>query len=403
MMRPEGRGSVAGSGTAPRFGYYLETRGQPVRPEDPLWAAPLPLRRQAAAEPPVEGDSISVGDYFMAVQTFIESDGRPGLVRACAESGADASAASDVRIFLAKHGEYYHPARVEADVQGRPFRWVVNVAVSAAGRALLPREHALLERLRREFTAGYLPEVYAAGVVDAGRGRALPMFLARWLSGFHEFHLTRSPPDGRLGMLLWDPDGGHRRLDGARIAAVYYQAARILTHYLNLDTFEGIGAWHHAAGDFVVRLTEQDTDVRLISVRDYRPLFRASPPGADPPQAFATLLEMLLVFLLNLSIRMRLDRLDGTGELAWADPAAVAPTVAGMLDGLAGKPAPIELPLPIDQLFRRFLAACRAEDLPELCLAVAAKIDPAAGAGLPEFETRIQEHAATLADTFDRL
>ena len=173
--------------------------------------------------------------------------------------------------------------------------------------------------------------------------------------------------------MLWDPENGPRRLDAAHSRAVYYQVARILTHYLNLETFEGITAWHHAAGDFVVRIDADAVEVRLISVRDYRPLFPARPEPADSPRAAASFLETLLIFLLNLSIRTRLDRLDGTGELAWAGPESVAATVEGVLDSLAAKPAPVELPLPMDLLFRRFLAACREEDLLDLCQAIAAR------------------------------
>jgi hypothetical protein len=240
-------------------------------------------------------------------------------------------------------------------------------------------------------------------VVNAGRSRELAMFLGQWLFGFHEFHLTRNSLQGRLDLVLWDPESGPRRLDAAQSRAVYYKIARILTHYLNLETFEGIAAWHHAAGDFVVRLRERDAEVRLISVRDYRPLFPARPAPCDGPQAISALLEALLVFLLNMSVRTRLDRLDGTGELVWSDPAAVAATVAGVLDGLAEKPAPLELPLPLDLLFKRFLAACREEDLLDLCLAIAAKIDSAGRSTPALLETCMQEHAATLADALSQL
>jgi hypothetical protein len=85
-----------------------------------------------------------------------------------------------------------------------------------------------------------------------------------------------------------------------------------------------------------------------------------------------------LIFLLNLSIRTRLDRLDGTGEMAWSDPVAVEATVAGMLAGLAEKPPPFELPLPFTQLFRRYLANCSAEDLLDLCNGIAATYPPEA-------------------------
>lgn len=406
-MKASGGGGVAESTTAPRFEYFLETLGQPVAPEHPAWLRPLPLSRHGLADPSPSGlrqdASISVRDYFQGVRTFIEGPGRNAFVRSLTKWGADAPAAETVRIFLAKHGEYYHPARVETEISGILFRWVVNVAVSAAGTSLLFKEFELLEKLGREFSAAYVPEVYGAGEVDAGRGRMLAMFIGQWLADFHEFHLTRDTPEGGPALVLWDPQNGPRRLDTRQAHAIYRQVARILTHYLKLTDFAGIGAWHHAAGDFVVHLKEDRPEVRLITVREYLPLFRTRPVSGDSTQSIKIFLEALLIFLLNLSIRTRLDRLDGTGELAWSDPVAVQATVAGMLDSLAEKTVPFELPLPMEPLFRRYLAACSEEDLLSLCMAIAEKNYPP-GSPEPSLpETCLEEHAAELAAVFSQL
>ncbi len=275
MKAPERRG---------RFEYFLETPGQPVLPEQPLWRRPLPTSRHAFAAPAAlradAGASIAVGDYFQAVQAFMEGAGWAAIVPGLAGGDAGPAAAPAFRIFLAKHGEYYHPARVETEIEGVPHRWVVNVAVSAAGKSLLFREYAALERLAREFPAAYVPRVYAVAEVDAGRGRSLAMFLGQWLAGFHEFHATRDTPGGGQALALWDPASGPVLLDAAQARAVYRQVARILTDYLNLSAFEGIGAWHHAAGDFVVRLTGAQVEARLISVREYSP-FSVSGPNRE--------------------------------------------------------------------------------------------------------------------------
>ncbi len=390
-----------------RFEYFLETPGQPVSSEHPLWRRPLPTSRHAfiaPASPPAVGEaSIAVGDYFQAVQAFMEGTGWAAIVRGLSGSGADPAAAPAFRIFLAKHGEYYHPARVETEIEGVPHRWVVNVAVSAAGKSLLFREYAALERLAREFPAAYVPRVYAAAEADAGRGRPLAMFLGQWLAGFHEFHTTRDTPGGGQALALWDPERGPVLLDGDQARALYRQVARVLTYYLNLTTFEGIGAWHHAAGDFVVRLKGRRAEVRLITVRDYRPLFRRRPESGDRVGAVTALLEALLVFLLNMSVRTRLDRLDGTGDLVWSDPLAVEATVAGVIDGLEDKTVPWELPLPIGALFRRYLAAGSAEDLLPLCTDLVKKNYPAGSAERSLLEVHVKEHADALAEAFGRL
>jgi hypothetical protein len=392
------------SRTKLQFAYFLETIDQPVTPEHPAWTQPLPLSRGlfSGTSPTVPGASLSFGDYFEAVRSFLEGAGWDAMGRTLAGWGADASSAETFRIFLAKHGEYYHPARVEAQIKEELFHWVVNVAVSPAGRSLLFKEYAILERLSREFRTSYLPQVYGAGEVDAGYGHLVAMFLGQWFGGFHEFHLTRDTTDAEPALVLWDTENGHRRLDRRQARSVYHEVARILTHYFSLSTLEGIGAWHHAAGDFVIRLRGADPEVRLITARAYRPVFRARQASGDPVHGLKTLLEILLIFLLNLSFRTRLDRLDGTGAMAWSDPVAVEATVAGMLASLAEKPAPFELPLPVDQLFRHYLAACSTEDLQDLCNGIASTYPPEAPE-TPVVRARLDEHAAALSDALDQL
>jgi hypothetical protein len=43
----------------------------------------------------------------------------------------------------------------------------------------------------------------------------------------------------------------------------------------------------------------------------------------------------LILFFLQLTIQMRVDRLDGTGDVVWADDACMEGVVAGFLGGLA--------------------------------------------------------------------
>jgi hypothetical protein len=391
----------------PRFFFFLETIRQPVTPKHPAWSRPLPLSRCAFSETSLShlhpDESISVGDYFQAVRSFLQGAGRDAIATALEKRGVVATAPQIFRVFLTKHGEYYHPARVETDSGGSLLHWVVNVAVSSAGKSLLLKEYAILKRLNREFPVSYLPEVYAASEADAGHGRSVALFMGEWLSGFHEFHLARDSPDSEPALVLWDPENGRLRMDSGQAAAIYHQVARILTHYFNLATFEGIGGWHHAAGDFVVKVSRSQPEVRLITVRDYRPLFRSRQEAGDEIPDLKTLLQALLIFLLNLGIRTRLDRMDGTGEMAWSDPVAVEATVAGVLAVLSKKSTPYELPLPMDQLFRHYLAACAAEDLLEMCRAIAPKAFPLFSPEHPLLENRLQEHVAMLAAVLSRL
>ncbi|MGC1403805.1 MAG: hypothetical protein WA974_12855, partial [Thermodesulfobacteriota bacterium] len=94
------------------------------------------------------------------------------------------------------------------------------------------------------------------------------------------------------------------------------------------DTYEQIFPWHHGAGDFVVKLTDDGLEVRLVTVRQYGAM-------ADPSEMDRN--EALLFFFLNLSIRMRLDRLDGVGELIWAEDECLDMTWEGFKEALQVK------------------------------------------------------------------
>ena len=141
---------------------------------------------------------------------FCEGPAQASVARALRGQGLAMDGAEEIGIYLAKHGECYHPARVVAQACGDRIEWVVNGAVSAAGAAIIQNEFAVLQRLTREFSPSYLPEVYVLGDVQVQPGRPLSMFLGEWLAGFHEFHLTRSGPGAEMGVVLWDPENGNR-------------------------------------------------------------------------------------------------------------------------------------------------------------------------------------------------
>jgi hypothetical protein len=134
----------------------------------------------------------------------------------------------------------------------------------------------------------------------------------------------------------------------------------ILTSYYDLETFEQILPWSHGAGDFVLKLVEGRIKLRLVSARGYTSLIKDK--NRDPQ----SILEALLVFLLNLTIRMRLDRIDGTGDVVWSDDFAVEETISGLFQGLALKP-PIPLFAdPLDVCFKGYLSFWAEKELYDL-------------------------------------
>jgi len=112
--------------------------------------------------------------------------------------------------------------------------------------------------------------------------------------------------------------------------------SKILTIYYSIGTSDQILSWHHAAGDFVVNSKGRTMDLRLITARDYGSMFmKHSGSGIKHKPSF--MLEAMLFFLLHLSIRIRLDRLDGVGDIGWSDPTAVENCTRGFYQGLKKK------------------------------------------------------------------
>jgi hypothetical protein len=377
--------------------FHLPGHARPITAADPVWQEPIPIHRRM-----LQGtvgcrdiDSPSHGDYFTAVAGALSASGAEPLTRAASVLGGrevKASEIESIRVCLEKHGEFYHPARVSLGVGDASCDCVLNVAVTAAGRRLVQTEHRLLRHLHRLRPSTHIPRVF--GVMEASTGAAWKwrMLLAEWFGGYHEFHLSVDPADGRLKTVVWQPTGGRRFLDPRQTFALYAGAAEILTFFFNPETFEHLSAWHHAAGDFVVRTRGAALDVKLVTVRDYRPLI--GPAGGLTPGPRLTL-EILLLYFVRLTIRMRLDRLDGAGEAVWADPSVMEAAAAGFFRSLDGQRPAAGLPAATGRCFRLYLSRCTRSDLLDIARAVCGKMDP----GNPErglVERQLERHAAGL-------
>jgi hypothetical protein len=317
------------------FIFHLPASQSPIDEHHRLWRYGLPLTPLQVDHPKTPGSdsTITYGDYFTAIKHFIERNDYTDLIRAvndCIGRSVTERDLGTLHVTLEKHGQYYHPARLTVDVQGRLLSFVINVAVTPIGCSFLRQDFENIRLLNHRYPYPYLPQVYAHGTASAGSNHIsdIEMFLGQWLDGFLEFHLSGEPIIGNDQLLVWDPKTGAQRLSDFDRIQVYRKAAQILTTYYNLETFEQIFAWHHAAGDFVLRADGQYIEVRLVTVRNYRPLFEGLGNDID------VMIHALLFFLLNLSVKMRLDRIDGVGEFVWANEDIVAATLNGFLEGL---------------------------------------------------------------------
>jgi len=375
----------------PKFSYFLATEKYPIRPAFPEWISALPISRT----PPGRKSgrrSLTLGDYFNAVRIFLKRDQYRAVIAALYGIGrgnVDVEQIQAIRVFLVKHGQYYHPARIEIDSGKMISSFVLNVAVSATARKMIRKEAAALDQLCSRFPYSFLPKVYATGEVSIDDRRGFGMLLGQWFDDYHEFHLSRGNGGNQNRILVWDGKVAKCFLSPEQTRAAYDHAALILTAYYNMATFEHISVWHHAAGDFVIKLHRDRLVMKLITVRRYAPLLDNVKPDVH------LILEALQFFLLNLSLHMRLDRLDGVGDPVWASDIAVAGSVDGFLKGLMLQVKAGLIPIEIVEGCLKYLGAVSSSEWIDMTVSLVNRYDP----DLPELsliQRNLDQHAICL-------
>ena len=348
-------------------------------------------------QPNNAGICVSHGDYFTAVRNFLEQDRSEIITRAVSQHmhrDVTSQEIEEIRIFLEKHGEFYHPARIETMLHGTAIPFVLNVAISNAGKNCVQREYGLLKQLNEDFPFSFLPKVYGQGCVSI-TGDEIGMFLGEWFQGYNEFHISLDPADEKYKIVVWDHEHGNYFLKTDQATNLYRQAARILTCYYNAESFEQILSWHHGAGDFVLKRQNEKIDVKLITARQYRPMFKNNGINKEPDMEL--ILEALLVFFLNLTIKMRLDRLDGVGEIVWSDDTSVDGILKGFFESLALKPPIVSFPGPLIDCFRNHLLSCNQSDLFGLSQAMVDAYNPQSPE-IPVIKKNLKRHVKILFD-----
>jgi hypothetical protein len=391
----------------PRFSFFIPGSQKPLSANSPIWQASIPLRLDNLLKN--DGEAVSYADYFQATRSFLESDSYEMITGAITKRlGHDVRLQDidEIRINLEKHGQFYHPARVATILFEKQLSFVLNVAISESGRRLIGREYQLLKRLNTAQSFHYLPQTYGFGRIRGPQGLSFNMFLGEWFEGYHEFHMSIDPADQKPQILVWDDARGSFFLSRGQMQRLYAEAAKILTCYYNLESFEQISAWHHGAGDFVIKIENDKLRLKLITIRQYAVMFESQNDAQTEQSAPQLILQALLVFFLNLSLRMRLDRLDGAGEMMWSDDAAVEATLIGFLEALSMKPDIAALPDSALACFIAYLSSCTKKDLLDLSQAIVNRFNPKMPE-LPLIKKNISEHIETLyhimGKFFDRL
>lgn len=381
----------------PNLRFFLSYQTEPIRPDSKPWSLPLPLTREGARiKAEIKSSAgLTYGEYFEAAGAFITENNCEIISTALTHLNKPISPEQirEIQISLEKHGAFYHPSKVEVVTGNSRIPFVLNVAVSKEGIECIRKEYLTLKRLHSEFQNSFIPAVHGRGDFAFRDNLRIGMFLGEWFEGYNEFHISRDPSDGKEKILIWDGLNGRQFVSEDQAKCIYMQASKILTCFYNVYTFEQVFPWHHAAGDFVVRQTADNLDVKLITARQYASMFETDVQTKESGMIF----EGLLIFLAVLSIRMRLDRFDGTGDISWADNLAVEGTIKGFKEGIDIKIRSGEIPDNFIDEFRIYLKSISEIEFIELSNAIVSSFNQSAP-DISVIRRNLDGHAGELFD-----
>ncbi|MBF0572485.1 MAG: hypothetical protein HQK69_01815 [Desulfamplus sp.] len=354
--------------------YYISGISEPFTEESSLWDMPL-LGKDAGG--------ILLHEYFTLAEQFISADNyyilQQGLAFILKKESKnkdtveiDIAEIKRIDIHLEKHGAFYHPARVEVLMKiGNSICFVLNTAVSNYGLALINNEYNILKYLNAIDDNFFVPQVFGVKSMTY-RGIQISFLLGTWFDGYKEFHLTDNPSYDNHSSCdannievpslinIWNSDGTVIPVYSPSYFEIYEKASEILTYFYNIETSEAIERWHHAAGDFVVKQTINGFDVKLITVRDYSSNY-VPVSGSESSEYLEQdchlsedidhtsivsnnieqdVYNALLLFFLNLTLRMRIDKIDGVGKRALVENAVIPFILKGFFRGLKKKTVP---------------------------------------------------------------
>ena len=256
------------------------------------------------------------------------------VVNESLEQGIGPQEIRQILVRSEKHGALYHLASIEVLGPALKTKFALSTGVSQKGKDWLIHEFQAIKDLYHTTKLPYLPRAYLIGGVRCPIGNGdevLEMSLTEWFDDYHEWHLSMDESEWGQSILIWDQAKGYQYASRQETYEIYRKAAKILTLYYDTRTFSQIYPWHHGAGDFVVKRGKEKTEVRLTTARKYEPVMIFREDAQINP------LVSLIYFFLNLTLQMRLDRLDGTGEITWAEDWILPPVIEGFLDGLRTK------------------------------------------------------------------
>lgn len=274
-------------------------------------------------------------DYFVAIKNFILQKNGIFITRILSSlwrKNVELSDLEKIIIRYEKYGTFYQIGSVEIIWDEDNIIFGTSMALTPDAKAQMAIEYETIEKLNKMFDRdiNYIPDMYLKSVIGVGRSEitdTVVISLFEWFKDYHEWHVKKDDDTGER-IIIWDLQNGYRFATDKQIYNIIKKASKILTIYYNIQTCSQIFPWHHGAGDFVVKDKGDEVDVKLITVRGYEPLVLYD------AHEFVDPLKALILFFLNLTVKMRMDKDEGMGKSVWADFITPLPVVDGLLEGL---------------------------------------------------------------------
>ncbi len=267
---------------------------------------------------------ITLGDYFNGLVDFVNA----GESELCELFGVAKDIIDELVFRSEKHGVLYHIASVEIVFGNRIEKFAISSAITEEGKCCLDRDFVTMQELALGKESSPFPQQYFKKHIIVGKGKekvSFMMTLSEWLEDYHEWHLALKKEGGEQ-IQVWDNRSGSYYLDPKQEAQLFYKTSLVLSEYFEPISSRQIYPWHHAAGDFIVKKTDNNIDVRLITVRNYQALFEITAEHEASP------LVSYIMFFVHLTIRMRLDRMHGVDQMVWLGAQVVEAVVNGFVD-----------------------------------------------------------------------
>ncbi len=340
----------------------LPENGEPVvdyvvwTPEGEILLDDASLGRPLLLAPGRSHPTLTLGHYFCGLAGFARTHAPFLLGNASTPCRPDVVKRISIR--SEKHGAYYHIARIDLTAaQGKHVTLAAVTPSSFRGEKGLNREYELLCDLNHRFETPFLPRTLLKGEVRFA-GETFPIMLLEWLDGFHEWHLMAETgsDDRSVRAELWDTHRGYRILSPVECGEIYCCVSGILTCFYDRGTHRRIRSWSHAAGDFVIRSDGTCVQAKLTTVREYECL------DGLPEDRTVRSITALLYYFLELCLKMRLDKRNGTDEVLWAGEWCMDPILQGFFGALQWKEGVMEQhAAPLEEILSLFQSFSKNE------------------------------------------